>query len=140
VLYTAILAIVGGIMLYGLATRATIDLNVLRDRNPTHVRLADGSVRNAYTVKVMNRAGAARTFAMRIEAPTGFSVRVIGMDGATLPVAVQVPPDRLRTLRVLVTVPDASLTRPSMPVSFIFTDAASGESRRNDTVFLSEEK
>jgi cytochrome c oxidase accessory protein FixG len=139
-LYTGILAIVGGIMLYGLATRATIDLNVLRDRNPTHVRLADGSVRNAYTVKVMNRAGEARTFAMRMEAPAGFSVRVIGMDGATLPVAVQVPPDRLRTLRVLVTVPDASLTRPSMPVSFIFTDAASGESRRNDTVFLSEEK
>jgi polyferredoxin len=136
----AILGLVGGIMLYGLTTRATIDLNVLRDRNPTHVRLADGSVRNAYTVKIMNRAGEARTFAMRIEAPAGFSVRVIGMDGATLPVAVEVPADRLRTLRVLVTVPDASLVRASMPVSFIFTEAVSGESRRNDTVFLSEEK
>ena len=140
ILYAAVLTLVAGIMVFGLSTRATIDVNILRDRNPTHVTLSDGSVRNAYTLKVMNRARDTRTFAMRIEAPAGFSVRVIGMDGATLPIAVEVPADRLRTLRVLVTVPDASLARASLPVAFIFTDAASGESRRNESVFLSAEK
>jgi hypothetical protein len=62
------------------------------------------------------------------------------MDNVTLPVPVEVQADRLRTLRVLVTVPDAAVTRPSMPVSFIFTDGSTQESRRNDTVFLSEEE
>jgi cytochrome c oxidase accessory protein FixG len=139
-LYAAVLVVVAGIMLFGLSTRATVDVNVLRDRNPTHVRLADGSVRNAYTVKVMNRAREARVFAMRIEAPAGFGVRVIGMDGATLPIGIEVGADRLRTLRVLVTVPEASLTSASLPVAFVFTEVVSGESRRNATVFLSEEK
>ena len=139
-LYAVVLCVVAGVMLFGLSTRATVDVNVLRDRNPTHVRLADGSVRNAYTVKVMNRARNARVFAMRIEAPAGFATRVIGMDGAKLPIGIEVGPDRLRTLRVLVTVPEESLTNPSLPVAFVFTETASGESRRTATVFLSEEK
>ncbi len=138
-LYAVVLCAVAGVMVFGLSTRATVDVNVLRDRNPTHVRLADGSVRNAYTVKVMNRARDARVFAMRIEAPAGFAARVIGMDGATLPIGIEVGPDRLRTLRVLVTVPEASLSNPSLPVAFVFTETASGESRRTATVFLSEE-
>ena len=77
---------------------------------------------------------------MQVEAPEGFSIKVIGMENATLPVPVEVPADRLRTLRVLVTVPDQSVTEPSLPVSFVFTDAATKESRRNDTVFLSEKE
>jgi cytochrome c oxidase accessory protein FixG len=140
ILYAAVLLTVGGIMLFGLTTRATIDLNVLRDRNPTYVRLSDGSVRNAYTVKVMNRAQETRMLNMQVEAPEGFSIKVIGMENVTLPVPVEVPADRLRTLRVLVTVPDRSVTGSSMPVSFVFTDAATKEARRNDTVFLSEKE
>jgi cytochrome c oxidase accessory protein FixG len=140
ILYAAVLLTVAGVMLYGLTTRATIDLNVLRDRNPTYVRLSDGSIRNAYTVKVMNRSQATRVLRMTVEAPKGHAIKVIGMDNVTLPVPVEVPADRIRTLRVLVTVPDDSVTSSSMPVSFIFTDGSTRESRRNDTVFLSEEE
>jgi hypothetical protein len=77
---------------------------------------------------------------MTVEAPKGHAIKVIGMDNVTLPVPVEVPADRIRTLRVLVTVPDDSVTSSSMPVSFIFTDGSTRESRRNDTVFLSEEE
>ncbi|MEQ1863484.1 MAG: cytochrome c oxidase accessory protein CcoG, partial [Micropepsaceae bacterium] len=62
VLYATMLVLVTGVMMFGLSTRATIDLNVLRDRNPTFVRLSDGAVRNAYTVKVMNRGNQTRRF------------------------------------------------------------------------------
>ena len=37
-------------------------------------------------------------------------------------------------------VAEMSVTEPSLPVSFVFTDAATKESRRNDTVFLSEKE
>jgi polyferredoxin len=125
-------------MLFGLTTRATIDLNVLRDRNPTFVRLSDGSIRNAYTVKVMNRVNARRTLALAIEGPRGFSAKIVGIEDATLPTRIEVEGDRLRTLRVLLTVPGEALAEASLPVTFRMSDAASGETRSTDSVFLSD--
>lgn len=136
VLYAAALLAVGAVMLFGLTTRATIDLNVLRDRNPNFVRLSDGSVRNAYTVKVMNRSAKAREFRLSIEGPKGLTVKIIGLDDATLPARILVDSDRLRTLRVLLTVPSANLAAASLPVAFKVGDDA--ETRTNATVFLSD--
>jgi cytochrome c oxidase accessory protein FixG len=136
ILYAVALIAVAGVMLFGLSTRATIDLNVLRDRNPNFVRLSDGSVRNAYTVKVMNRAGKARDFRLEIEGPRGFSAKIIGLEGATIPVKITVDADRLRTLRVLLTVPHENLAAESMPV--VFKVGEDSETRTNATVFLSD--
>ena len=44
-------------MLLTLTFRHTLDLDVMRDRNPDFVTLADGAVRNGYTLKLMNRSG-----------------------------------------------------------------------------------
>ena len=43
-------------MLCSIATRSTLDLNVIRDRSPPFVRLADGSIRNDYALKLINMA------------------------------------------------------------------------------------
>ncbi|MEJ0042189.1 MAG: FixG Ig-like domain-containing protein [Rhizomicrobium sp.] len=40
---------------------------MIRDRNPNFVVLADGSVRNGYTLKLMNHASAARDFYLSID-------------------------------------------------------------------------
>jgi cytochrome c oxidase accessory protein FixG len=137
VLYACVLALVAGIMLFSLSTRATIDLNVLRDRNPTYVRLADGSFRNAYTIKVMNRAGTERSFDLTVQGPRDFATKIVGSGETRLPAAILVPPDRLRTLRVLVTVPASSIASGSTPIEFEFKDRSTGETRSNRTVFLS---
>jgi cytochrome c oxidase accessory protein FixG len=136
ILYAAALVAVAAVMLFGLSTRATIDLNVLRDRNPNFVQLSDGSVRNAYTVKVMNRAAKARDFSLAIEGLQGFSVKIIGFEDVKLPVKVAVDADRLRTLRVLLTVPGERLSAKSLPV--VFTVSGDGEIRTNATMFLSD--
>jgi cytochrome c oxidase accessory protein FixG len=136
VLYAAALVAVAAVMLFGLSTRATIDLNVLRDRNPNFVQLSDGSVRNAYTVKVMNRAAKARDFRLAIEGPQGFSVKIIGLEDVKLPVKIAVDADRLRTLRVLLTLPGEKLSAKSLPV--VFMVSGSGETRTNATMFLSD--
>ena len=136
VLYAVALAATGLLMLVSLTTRATIDLNVLRDRNPTFVRLADGSVRNAYTLKVMNRSARTRAFQLSIEGPDALQVKVIGLANVTLPVAVEVEPDRVRAIRVLLTVPQTSVTANSMPV--VFRVRSGQEETSNATVFLSE--
>lgn len=136
ILYAAALVAVAAVMLFGLSTRATIDLNVLRDRNPNFVQLSDGSVRNAYTVKVMNRAAKARDFSLAIEGLQGFSVKIIGFEDVKLPVKVAVDADRLRTLRVLLTLPGDRLSAKSLPV--VFTVSGDGETRTNATMFLSD--
>jgi len=135
-LYLVALILVGGVMATSLSTRASIDLNVLRDRNPTFVRLSDGSVRNAYTVKVMNRANAPRTFRLSVDGPAGMVVKIVGIEAATVPASIDVEGDKLRTLRVLLTVPAQSVSAESMPVSFHVSE--NGETSMSDTVFLSD--
>ncbi len=74
ILYAVLILVVGGIMLVQLLNRSTIDLNVIRDRSPPFVRLADGSVRNDYTLKLINMAPVTRHVA----------IEVTGLDGGRI--------------------------------------------------------
>src|SRR5262249_43550234 len=60
--YTGVIALVGAIMLYTLIARSTVHLDVIHDRNPIFVKLSDGAVRNAYTVRVLNKKLDSRFF------------------------------------------------------------------------------
>src|SRR5690606_30795027 len=73
-LYGALFALVGLLMIYGLATRQTLDLNVIRDRSPPFVRLADGSFRNDYALKLINMTNEERRLV----------IEVSGLEGARL--------------------------------------------------------
>jgi len=137
VFYAAVLAVVSAIMVVGLSTRRTVDLDVLRDRNPNFVTLADGAIRNAYTLKLMNRFGAPRDFVLSVSAVNAQRINVIGVDNASPPVRLAVEGDKVRSLRVLVTVARKDLHGGSQPINFALTDTASGEKRSVDTVFVS---
>jgi cytochrome c oxidase accessory protein FixG len=140
VLYAALLAIVAAIMLISLSTRSTIDLTVSRERNPAFVRLSDGSVRNAYVVKIMNRSNVARTFSLSLnsDAPS-LTVKAVGVGAQEMPFRLQVEPDRIRTVRILATVAgDAALSTKA--VAFRVADEKTGEASVVDNVFLSGDK
>ena len=67
-----IIAVVGGIMLYTLATRDSHGISVIHDRNPIFVRLSDGAMRNAYTMRIAQQAaGDARSFALGVDGLPG---------------------------------------------------------------------
>jgi len=136
VLYAVVLVLVGGGILAALAARSTIDLNVLRDRNPTYVRLSDGSIRNAYTVKILNRTNDEETYVITVEGLPSAEIKAVGVEQLGPDLAVTGAPDAVRDVRVLVTVPPAALTADSMPVT-VRVKAASGAEAANDTVFLS---
>lgn len=53
-IYLGVWAGIGAAMLFSLGTRSRLDISVQPDRNPQYVRLSDGSIRNAYTVKIRN--------------------------------------------------------------------------------------
>jgi cytochrome c oxidase accessory protein FixG len=125
-LYAAVIAIAGAVMLYALATRTTESVSVIHDRNPVFVRLSDGSLRNGYTVRIVNKQLVAREFALDILGLSNVSYEFIGVPGsADGRRVVEVGPDQTREVRVLVTNRNASVP-PSTPIVFQITDLATG--------------
>ncbi|NWG45881.1 MAG: cytochrome c oxidase accessory protein CcoG [Alphaproteobacteria bacterium] len=134
--YAAAWLIVAGVMLAGLATRTQAELSILRDRNPTYVVLSDGSVRNGYEVKILNKDNVARTFRLSVEAGVPLEVRVIGTgtspDGS---VALEARPDTVSPFRVFLTAPKEARTVPSLDVTFRVESAESGALATTKSVF-----
>ena len=115
-------------MLYALLTRSLLDVNVLHDRNPVAVRLSDGSIRNAYTVRLLNKRGFDRVIAIDVDGPVNATVHVVGVNSVTpdRPMIV-IGRDQTTEFRVLVTAPADSNPEKSIPVKFHVTDIGLGE-------------
>ncbi len=85
-----------------LATKATGAIAIQHDRDPVAVTLSDGSVRNAYTVKLLNKAPVPHHYTLAIEGLNA-SMTIVGNDDGT-PITVE--PDGSESLRVTVTMPN----------------------------------
>ncbi|WP_375313774.1 cytochrome c oxidase accessory protein CcoG [Bradyrhizobium sp. A5] len=125
-IYAAAIAIVGSIMLYTLATRATMDVNVLHERNPLFVQLSDGGVRNDYTVRILNK-GAQRSFALEVFGLPGAISRVAGVETSPggKPI-IEVGQDQTREVRLSVQVGPSDLPKTSHDVDIAIIDTAGG--------------
>ncbi|GJD34986.1 cytochrome c oxidase accessory protein FixG [Methylobacterium aerolatum] len=122
-LYAASIAGIGGIMLYGLATRSFTGMSVLHDRNPLYVSLSDGAVRNGYTVRLSNKRPGERRYALTIDGLPHARLDVVGGIPGDLPV----PSDATQEFRVLVVAPADAAPAASVPLTFRIADAATGE-------------
>jgi cytochrome c oxidase accessory protein FixG len=127
VLYAAVIAVVGSVMLYALATRELEGISVIHDRNPMFVRLSEGALRNGYTIRIVNKQRNAREFILGLDGLPAALIDFVGLppraDGQLL---IDVGPDQTREVRVLVT--DYGAPPPaSSRVVFRLTDVATGE-------------
>jgi polyferredoxin len=121
-------------MTWGLATRSALDLHALRDRNPTFIRLHDGAIRNAYTLKIANRSFEPMAVVVGFSGVPGARVSTPGEPAGE--VRAVLPPNEVSAVRVFVTTPEAALTAPSVPAAFEVRAARA--SARTKTVFLSD--
>jgi cytochrome c oxidase accessory protein FixG len=136
ILYAAVLAFVGVLMIWGLSTRDTMTVNVLRDRTPPFVLLSDGSVRNAYTVKIVNRENYTRDLRITVDGPDGMEIGAVGEKAEGNMVTVAAPGDVVRSVRIFVTLPKGAAHDASTPVTISVADPATGEEAVNPTVFM----
>ncbi|TPQ40820.1 cytochrome c oxidase accessory protein CcoG [Bradyrhizobium guangdongense] len=126
-IYVVAIAIVGSIMLYTLATRSTMDVNVLHERNPLFVQLSDGGVRNDYTVRLLNK-GAERSFALDITGLPGATLRIAGIDRKPDgKLVVEVGQDQTREVRLSVQVDKAHVPQKAVGIAVTMTDIANGQ-------------
>ena len=141
VLYTALITIACLVMAFGMAMRTTLEVNVLRDRGVLFVPLSDGGVRNGFTIKVLNKLHDTRTVVLSVDGLQDARLSVVGIDG-DVP-RIELPPDNLRELRLLVTVlPHAldALTPPATHFNVVVTDTESGLTVHRAAVFQSAQR
>lgn len=108
IVYMVVLASVSLIMLYALLHRETLQVSVLRDRNPLYVTLSDGSIRNGYAVKIVNKDHFAHQYRVSVDGLPGATISrpvVAGEDPSTVTVGA----DTLTNVKFYVTLPRANL-------------------------------
>jgi hypothetical protein len=103
--YFGIWALIGLGLTYALLTRERLEINVLQDRNPQFVQMADGSIRNGYTIKLLNMIPEPRTITLSLEGSRAPPCRSAASRGPGAPSPIPVEPDRLRNLKVFVQLP-----------------------------------
>jgi cytochrome c oxidase accessory protein FixG len=130
--YAGVLALVGGLMLWGLVHRPLLVVHAIRDRNPTFVRLHDGAIRNGYTLKIANRGFQKRTLQIGIEGLPGAMLKTPGEDATHEMISVDVDANDVRAVRVLVTAAGGGAV--STPVAFVAE--GDGPAVRTPTVFM----
>lgn len=133
VLYGVLIALIGALMLFGLATKATFELNVLKDRSPPFVELSNGDVRNGYTLKLVNKMSEPREMQVVLTGLDDASMKVIGLDEVNAgSVNVPVAAYGVDRYRILLT---SSNRSRNQQVTFTVTDLTTGETMVNKVSF-----
>jgi cytochrome c oxidase accessory protein FixG len=127
-LYMGVWAAVGLGLVVALLSRDRLEVNVLHDRNPQYVLESDGSIRNGYTIRLLNMIPERRTVLLSMMGLTGAEMKIPALTDASDRVfAIPVEPDKVTTLKVFVTLPKDALGDAREGFSFIAEDRASTE-------------
>ncbi len=136
ILYAGVLVFVSALMIIGLTTQATMVVNVIRDRTPPFILMSDGSIRNAYTVKIVNRENYTRELKITVEGRGAMTIGAVGEDVEGSLVTLDAPGDTVRSVRIFATLPKDEAHGNSIPVTIRVIDPATGEEALNPTVFM----
>jgi cytochrome c oxidase accessory protein FixG len=143
-IYTAGWAAIGVAMLIALGMRDRMDISVRHDRNPQFVQLSDGGIRNGYTILLMNMQQRPRIFEVSAANLTGAKLAMTGSDEAPADkVAVEVAADKLRAVKIFVTVPPDFLSAEQTPFTFNVTaepGSPDAETREQAATFVAPSK
>jgi len=123
VIYSSLLAAIAAIMVVALVMRDRLDINVIPDRNPLFVTLTDGSIRNGYTLRLLNMTQQPRIFSLGITGLPNAAMTIVESNsppGRTAQVVVEA--DKARSVKVYVAAPLKDL--PGETSEFAFTVTA----------------
>jgi cytochrome c oxidase accessory protein FixG len=122
--YALSLALVSGLMLWGLTHRSALEVHVLRDRNPIFVRLHDGSVRDGYTLKIANRSFHPKTVLVSVTGVDGAKLKTPGAPASAGPISVTIPANEVTSTRIFVIAPPTSWPSAHVDAAFVARDGA----------------
>jgi cytochrome c oxidase accessory protein FixG len=133
ILYTSLWSLVGVGLLIALFIRSDIEMTVAPVRNPIFITQSDGTIRNIYDVRLLNKYGEPRLFQLSLSSDEILKIDIEGTDANT----VLVPADTTQQVRVYVSAgpddPAASAERTDF--RFWAEDLVSGDRTWTDTHF-----
>lgn len=98
IMYTTLWSGIGIALVVALFLRSEIDLNVTPVRNPTFVTLSDGSIRNTYDIRVLNKLGEDADYRISLTSDAALAMTLEGTEGNI----ISVPANVQKTQRVYV--------------------------------------
>ncbi|TCZ63013.1 cytochrome c oxidase accessory protein CcoG [Roseicella aquatilis] len=136
-IYAGVLTLVVAVMAGSWLLRQTTSLAVLRDRAPIFVKLSDGGIRNAYTLKLGDKTRGVEAYNLVLDGPKGLHLIVLDAesDPSGAPV-LTTRPDGITQWRALVTAPAGLKLPDSVPVTFKLVDARGHTEVSTASVFL----
>ncbi|WP_210402048.1 cytochrome c oxidase accessory protein CcoG [Pseudotabrizicola formosa] len=133
ILYTLLWGGVGVGLIVALFLRSAIDVNVSPVRNPTFVTLSDGTIRNAYDVRLRNKQGSDAVFTISVPFDSGLRAELEGLSG----LSVTVNANETLSQRVYLNAPrgSAPATEDRTQVRMWFEELGTTNRVHQDTVF-----
>jgi cytochrome c oxidase accessory protein FixG len=133
ILYTTLWALIGVGLIFALFIRADIEMTVAPVRNPTFVTLSDGTIRNIYDIRLLNKHGEDREFHLSL---TSDSILRIELEG-TSQRSLIVPANETFLQRVYASArpDDPAATVDRTDLRFWVEDRVSGERAHKDVIF-----
>ena len=137
IIYLSAMSVAITVMVIAMSNRATINLSVLQDRAPLFVRIADGSIRNGYTIKVTNKTHDQATFDLGMNGIGDASMAMSEThEDREQVLHLPVGPDQVGAFRVLVMAADHGA---STKFDFTLRNTTTGEKTVYHAVFLGPE-
>lgn len=133
--YTILLSTVCGLMLTSLLMRSPLELHAIHDRNPLFVMMSDGTIRNGYDIKILNKAHEERHFTLTVSGIDNAQIELQGVEGASVQ-DMKVKPDSVGAFRVFVLAQD--IKKPSSDIVFQVKDNISGVSDDVPSIFITK--
>ncbi|OSP56740.1 cytochrome c oxidase accessory protein CcoG [Pseudoruegeria sp. SK021] len=133
IIYTALWGGIGVGLVVALFVRPDLSFTVAPIRNPVYVTMSDGTIRNAYDLRLRNKQGEDRPFRISITSDAALRVQAEGSDDAI----VSVPADTTKQQRIYIMAPPGApaALRDSTDVRIWVQDMVSDERAEKETIF-----
>ncbi|HBS49668.1 MAG TPA: cytochrome c oxidase accessory protein CcoG [Rhodobacteraceae bacterium] len=137
IMYTALWSLVGIGLVFALFIRPDIEMTVAPIRNPTFVTMSDGTIRNAYDVRLLNKHGEPRQFRLSLVGDPALRLQLEG----TPYESVEVPADTqlLQRLYVMAAPGSDPANSERTEIRLWVEDLTNGERAFKDTTFNGRE-
>lgn len=135
--YSVILCLVAALVIFGQVTRKPFELHVLHNRNPLLVKLSDGTVRNGYAIKILNKTHEDSVYSLEISDLENAEIDIRDA-GNPDPARLEVAADTVGTYHIFLTAPPQQDV--TSHIRFILTNTVTGRAEIHESMFISDDK
>lgn len=105
--YSVILTCVTSIMLFSLINKSSFEATMLANRNPAYITLSDGSIRNGYELKLINKTHNAQKIFLRISNFQDAEIKIINYENDDKILSIN--PESNKSFKLFITIPKEAL-------------------------------